>query len=264
VHIICASINYRGYADDEVAATLDLAPAIGYQLMEIHGPLMWSVPAVDAFDLRAFQTRLAQSSMRCAGIYTPGWGGADNGDMREHARAVAACVRFAEILGCHHVTSTGASRRGEPGGLERVIDCARLVLSQVPPDSTVKLTLEPHYGNVLEQPEDFERVLNTLPDPRLGLCVDTGHFHAAHVDTVAFIRRFAPRIYAVHVKDHCGSVSVGIGRGEIDLPAEIAALRAAGYPGDLTIELEVEDPHNLPRYTQEAYVYMCGLLGAKL
>ena len=63
--------------------------------------------------------------------------------------------------------------------------------------------MEPHYGNVLEQPEDFERVLNALADPRLGVCVDTGHFHAAHV------------------KDHCGSVSVGIGRGEIDLPAEI-------------------------------------------
>jgi hypothetical protein len=27
---------------------------------------------------------------------------------------------------------------------------------QVPPDSPIRLTLEPHYGNVLEQPEDFE------------------------------------------------------------------------------------------------------------
>ena len=36
--IICASICYRGYADDEVAATLQYAPKIGYRSMEIHGP----------------------------------------------------------------------------------------------------------------------------------------------------------------------------------------------------------------------------------
>ena len=35
-------------------------------------------------------------------------------------------------------------------------------------------------------------------------------------------------------------------------------------PGDLTVELEVSDPQNLPRYTQEAYVYLRGLLGMKL
>ena len=57
---------------------------------------------------------------------------------------------------------------------------------------------------------------------------------------------------------------MGIGRGEVDLPAIVAALRAVGYAGGLTVELEVEDPENLPRYTQEAYVYLGGLLGQKL
>ena len=116
----------------------------------------------------------------------------------------------------------------------------------------------------LEQPDDFQRVLDALPDPRLGLCVDTGHFHAAGVDIPAFIRNFASRLCSVHLKDHLGSVSVGIGRGEIALPAVIAALQEVDYRGDLTVELEVEDPQNLPRYTTEAYVYLCGLLGRKL
>jgi hypothetical protein len=44
----------------------------------------------------------------------------------------------------------------------------------------------------------------------------------------------------------------------------IAALQEVGYRGDLTVELEVEDPQNLPRYTMEAYLYLCGLLGRKL
>ena len=37
--IICASICYRGYAEDEVAATLEYAPQIGYRLMESMVPL---------------------------------------------------------------------------------------------------------------------------------------------------------------------------------------------------------------------------------
>jgi inosose dehydratase len=126
------------------------------------------------------------------------------------------------------------------------------------------MTLEPHYGNILQEPEDFERVLGAISDPRVGLCVDTGHFHSAKADTVALIRHFAPRVYAVHLKDHIGTVSVGIGRGEIDLAAEIAALREVGYEGDLTVELEVEDPENLPKYAGEAYVYLSGMLGKKL
>jgi sugar phosphate isomerase/epimerase len=264
MHIICASICYRGFADDEVAATLTFAPGVGYKLMEIHGPQVWSVNAVDAFDLPVMKDRIEQAGMQCAGIYTPGWGGADEHEMREHARAIAQCAHFAAALGGQHVTSTGASRRTESGALNRVIDCVGLVLEQLPAGIDVKLTLEPHFGNVLEQPEDFERVLSAFPDPRLGICLDTGHFHSAHVDTVAFIHHFAPRIYAVHMKDHIGIISVGIGRGEIDLPAEIAALREVGYAGDLTVELEVEDPQNLPRYTKEAYLYLSGMLGNKL
>jgi sugar phosphate isomerase/epimerase len=128
----------------------------------------------------------------------------------------------------------------------------------------VRLALEPHYGNILERPEDFECVLEACPDPRLGVCVDTGHFHAAGVDIPAFIQRFASRLYSVHLKDHLGAVSVGVGRGEIDLPAVIRALRENSYRGGLTVELEVEDPQNLPRYTEEAYCYLSGLLGQKL
>lgn len=154
--------------------------------------------------------------------------------------------------------------RGEPGALERVIECVHQVIEQIPSECTVKLALEPHYGNVLQEPEDFQAVLDEVDDPRVGICVDTGHFHSANVDTVALIRHFAPRIYAVHLKDHLGPVSVGIGRGEIDLATEIAALREIDYQGTLTVELEVNDPENLPRYTEEAYIYLHGLLGTKL
>ena len=264
MEIICASICYRGYAEDEVVGTLEYAPKIGYKHFEIHGPMVWSVEAVEAFDLPKVRAATAASGMRCAGLYPPNWGGRDAVDVAARARAIARCVELTRELGGDHVSTSGASPRGEEGGLDRVIQCVEQVLELVPADSPIRMTLEPHYGNILQEPEDFDRVLGAIDDPRVGLCVDTGHFHSAKTDTVALIKHFAPRVYAVHLKDHIGTVSVGIGRGEIDLAGEIAALREVGYEGDLTVELEVEDPQSLPKYAEEAYVYLSGMLGRKL
>jgi len=262
--LICASICYRGYADDEVQATLKHAPKIGYRWMEVHGPLTWSLEAIRRFDLPGLKARIQASGMACAGMYTPGWGGQDDEDALAHAAAIASCAGYAQELGARYVTSTGAEPRRSRGALERVVRCAQSVLQAIPADLPVRLLLEPHFGNVLEQPDDFAAVLAACPDGRMGVCVDTGHFHAAGVDMPAFIRQFAGRICSVHLKDHLGPRSVGIGRGEVDLPGVLAALQSTGYSGGLTVELEVDDPHNLPRYTEEAYLYLSGLLGQKL
>jgi len=264
MEIICASICYRGYVEDEVAGTLENAPALGYKFMEIHGPMVWSVDAVECFDLEKVRRDVAASGMVCRGLYPPGWGGVDANDVAARARAIAKCVAYTDALGGTHISTSGAEPHGTPGALARVIDCAAQVLDLVPADSRIALTLEPHFGNVLQEWEDFGEIMKALPDRRLGICVDTGHFHSAGVDTISFVRQFADRIYAVHLKDHIGRVSVGIGRGEIDLVSEVGVLLEEGYAGGLTVELEVEDPQNLPRYTAEAYVYLSGLLGQKL
>jgi sugar phosphate isomerase/epimerase len=232
--------------------------------MEVHGPLTWSLEAIERFDLSGIQEQIGRSGMTCAGLYTPGWGGNDDEDVLAHAQAIARCASFAQALGASHVTSTGASRNTEKGALVRLIACVGQVLKLVPASNPVRLVLEPHFGNVLEQVSDFEAVLEAYPDPRLGVCVDTGHFHSARVDIPKFIDYFSSRIYSVHLKDHLGETSVGIGRGEIDLAGIVGALRRVNYQGGLTVELEVEDPQNLPRYTEEAYFYLSGLLGQKL
>ncbi len=262
--IICASICYRGYAEDEVAATLEYAPTTGYRFMEIHGPLIWSVDAVHEFEPASMKSKIDESGMKCAGLYPPGWGGHNAADVQARAEAIAKCVDIAEALNATHLTTSGAQRRTEPGALDRVLDCLKQVLARIPSESTIKLTLEPHHGNVLQQPEDFQRILDAVPDERVGICIDTGHFHTSGVDIFAAIRQFASRIYAVHLKDHLGAVSVGIGRGDLALQEIIATLQEVNYQGDLTVELEVADPENLPRYTEEAYFYLSGMLGLPL
>ena len=100
--------------------------------------------------------------------------------MLTHAQvAIARCVEVAEGLGATHLTTSGAQPRTEPGALDRVTSCVSEVLQRMPAESQIKLTLEPHHGNVLEQPADFQTILDAIPDERVGVCIDTGHFHSS-------------------------------------------------------------------------------------
>ena len=47
-----------------------------------------------------------------------------------------------------------------------------------------------------------------------------------------------------------------LGAGEVDLRGYIEALHEIGYEGALAVELEVEDPENLPRYVAEGFSYL--------
>lgn len=83
--------------------------------------------------------------------------------------------------------------------------------------------------------------------------VDTGHFYWAKVDTPALIRKFASKIWNVHLKDHKGPQSVAIGAGNIDIKEIITVLHEIDYEGALALEIEPKDTENLPRYVAESY-----------
>jgi len=258
MYVACASVCYRGYAEDEVAALLEDAPAAGYQDVEIHGPATWSPEAIAALDPAALRARLDAAGLRCLGIYPPGYGGADEAQAAARAEVLARAIGHVEALGAEYIVTSGATGRGE-GNLHRVIACVQQTLA-LTPDSSVKIVLENHYGNVLEQAEDYARVFDAVDNLRVGMCVDTGHFHAAEVDTPALIRQFGSRVYDVHLKDHLGKQSVGLGRGEVDLQAVVAALQEVGYAGALTVELEHPDKENTRLYVREAYQYLMELI----
>ena len=52
----------------------------------------------------------------------------------------------------------------------------------------MRVALEPHYRSQYQDAEDFDFLFQRLDHPQLGITVDTGHFHAAGVDTRALIR----------------------------------------------------------------------------
>ncbi|MEU3190766.1 sugar phosphate isomerase/epimerase [Streptomyces sp. NPDC006992] len=128
----------------------------------------------------------------------------------------------------------------------------------------------PHLGTAVETPEETRRLLSRTD---VSLCLDTGHWWLAGGDPVAAVAEFGPRIRQVHLKDadravhervrRAGGdlwsvVAAGgfpaLGEGDIDLPAVLAALRAADYGGWLVVEQDApphdQDPGRSPGHEQ--------------
>lgn len=86
-------------------------------------------------------------------------------------------------------------------------------------------------------------------DPRIGACVDTGHFIRSKEDPIEAIRKLAKRVFAVHIKDEekrqKKSRNVIIGKGFLDVVGLFRAMREIEFPADGSISLEYEsNPDN--------------------
>jgi sugar phosphate isomerase/epimerase len=85
-------------------------------------------------------------------------------------------------------------------------------------------------------------------DPRIGICLDIGHTKRDRQDPAIDIEKYSQRLYDVHIKDVDRSDKEGtcveIGRGIIDIPGVVAALRSIKYNGKCSLEFEkdMKDP----------------------
>jgi sugar phosphate isomerase/epimerase len=87
-------------------------------------------------------------------------------------------------------------------------------------------------------------------DPRMGLCLDIGHAQRAGVDPAKAVLKYDKRIFDMHIKDVTKAAQDGkaieAGRGIIDFPALVKALRKIKYPGHCGIEYENDMKDPLP------------------
>jgi inosose dehydratase len=102
--------------------------------------------------------------------------------------------------------------------------------------------------------------------PRIGACVDTGHFLRSGEDPVAAIRRFGRRTYGVHLKDVKDKRQfTELGKGDLDLPRVLAELRQLDYRNVLALEYEEHERDPIP-YIEECLTAVKGAvqqIGAK-
>ncbi|MBR6141651.1 MAG: sugar phosphate isomerase/epimerase [Bacteroidaceae bacterium] len=85
-------------------------------------------------------------------------------------------------------------------------------------------------------------------DPRLGMCLDIGHNLRYGSDSIRDLKRYAKRVFDIHLKDVTAPTKEGhaieLGRGIIDFPAFVKMLRKVGYKGSVSLEYEkdMNDP----------------------
>jgi inosose dehydratase len=85
-------------------------------------------------------------------------------------------------------------------------------------------------------------------DPKIGICIDIGHTLRDGADPAKDILKYGKRIYDVHIKDVDKASKEGrtveMGRGIIDIPAVVAALRKIKFTGSCSLEFEkdAQDP----------------------
>jgi sugar phosphate isomerase/epimerase len=102
-------------------------------------------------------------------------------------------------------------------------------------------------------------------DVRMGLCIDVGHTARAGADPAEHIRRYARRIYDVHLKDSVAEVGARsdipteVGAGRLDIPGILRALIEINYRG--VVGFEYEKPGGNPLIgLAESVGYVRGVL----
>ncbi len=99
-------------------------------------------------------------------------------------------------------------------------------------------------------------------DRRLGMCMDVAHVHRAGVNTIKAIRESSDRLYDLHLRDNTHSSKNGMcarpGKGTLNLPGIIKALKDIGYKGVYTIEYSLEKNNPVPG-TAETAGYLRGI-----
>jgi sugar phosphate isomerase/epimerase len=109
--------------------------------------------------------------------------------------------------------------------------------------------------NLASSPAIWRRMFEDIPSPSFGLNYDPSHQLWQQMDYMAPLKEFSSRIFRVHFKDVAMDRQrlddVGIlayplqfhspklpGRGDIDWPGFLAALKNSGYDGPVCVEVE--------------------------
>ena len=116
-------------------------------------------------------------------------------------------------------------------------------ISELCAERDVRLLVEVlHHRRYVHSVEGAEKMLSLLGPEVFGLLFDVSHIVASSDDPVAWARRRADRVKRVHLRDAVpGNLNLGIGRGETDFAATIAALEGGGFTGTYILELETHD-----------------------
>jgi len=119
------------------------------------------------------------------------------------------------------------------------------------------IELYPNAKDVIDHVKDL--------DPRIGMCLDIGHNMRDGFDPAKDLLKYHKRVFDIHIKDVTAACKEGttceMGRGVIDIPAFVKALRKVKYSGACSLEFE-KDMHDPLAGIAESIGYFKGVIDA--
>ncbi len=114
----------------------------------------------------------------------------------------------------------------------------------------IKVAIHTHGPDKAAFP-DVRKIVEMVKDPSIGIgcCMDLGHSFRYGKNPAKDIVKYKDWIYDIHIKDETDSSKSGktweMGRGKMDIPAIIKALKKIKYQGVISVEFEknANNPH---------------------
>lgn len=247
------TISYRALPFDDMLAQLEiLLPANGLHNQQIEmSRVEFMVMSQPSDELcKASRAKLDKSGIRCVSYYAA---------TLKNEQEVSRAVDLAKILGAHNITgdATGADLLKH---IDRSVTEAGLTFS-------IHNHFFPGVKFPYESPDDVLSALAGL-SASCGATADTGQFASCGHDPLDAIRKLAPRLHLVHLKDikQAGhEENVLLGRGIAKIPEVEAELHRQNFRHLVAIEYEKEgggDPRDDMR-ENVAFAWRYGFAGSR-
>jgi sugar phosphate isomerase/epimerase len=239
---------------------------IGYQGVEIMAdvPHAWPACLLDE-QKQAIRASLAEQGMAISNInafmmnaisdprqryWHPSWIEPDRHYRQIRIDHTCRALTLARELGARCIT-TEPGGPVEPGSswsaaLRLFVEMLKPVAAHAEKEG-VLLLVEPEPGLLVETADQFLELMAHIDSPAVGLNFDIGHAYCVGDEPAPTIHRLAKHIRHFHLEDIAATRvhhHLIPGEGAIDFGATLAAIRAIGYDGWITVELYpyAEDP----------------------
>jgi sugar phosphate isomerase/epimerase len=218
------SYSLRGYT---VAGRPDLHKALAVtQELGLH---FWeSYPAHVPMGGNPQELSFLKREFGALGVTVVGYGVVP---LTKDAAALRRTFEFAQALGLEYLSASPSP------------DCFDL-LDQLVEETGVAVGIHNHGPG--DRYAKIETIAQAIKDhhPKIGCCIDTGHFLRSREDPVHAVEAFGPRVYGVHLKDVKDAKTFTIlGQGDLRTVDLLKALARNNYRYCLAIEYE-EKPEN--------------------
>lgn len=112
-------------------------------------------------------------------------------------------------------------------------------------------------------PEELIELVDTIHDPAVGICIDTGHANVSGIHVGSFIRMAGSRLKATHIDDNNRDSDTHLPpfMGSVDWVDTMKALKEINYQGDFSFEL---GSHRFPTNTRPTWCRFIHDLGMDL